>query len=236
MLDQVSGVRVVEIDPGNITFDDFTLTRPQRSALITAGADAAQSALRTFGDRLDAPERTELRIASTENAAERDAERAIRDMQRQLGQPDRHVFISYSHRDRDWLERFETHLEPYVRNGRVTIWSDEGIRVGDAWKPAIDEALASTSIALLLVTEHYLASDFVAREELPYFEEAARQGKVRIMWVPIRSAAWDQTSLARIQAAHDTSQPLEAMNDAARSDAMTAICRQVADAFGHQTP
>ena len=34
------------------------------------------------------------------------------------------IFVSYSHRDRKWLERLQVHLKPLVRAGNIDLWDD----------------------------------------------------------------------------------------------------------------
>ena len=34
------------------------------------------------------------------------------------------VFVSYSHRDKAWLERVQVHLKPLARGGRLDLWDD----------------------------------------------------------------------------------------------------------------
>ena len=48
------------------------------------------------------------------------------------------VFISYSHRDRDWLERLLIFLKPYTRQN-LKIWADPYIQVGDEWRRDISD-------------------------------------------------------------------------------------------------
>ena len=46
------------------------------------------------------------------------------------GAPRDLVFISHSHRDRDWLERLLIFFKPYARQN-LKIWADPYIKVGD---------------------------------------------------------------------------------------------------------
>ena len=34
------------------------------------------------------------------------------------------VFVSYSHWDKDWLERLRVFLKPYTRQGQLNVWAD----------------------------------------------------------------------------------------------------------------
>src|SRR3954471_12739938 len=71
------------------------------------------------------------------------------------------VFISYSHADKDWLERLKRHLKPLVREGNLDCWDDTHIRSGDDWKQEIQNALDTAQVAVLLISADFFASDFI---------------------------------------------------------------------------
>lgn len=122
------------------------------------------------------------------------------------------VFISYSHNDRnDWLQPLLKMLAPLIRNGSIKLWSDQDITVGQHWRDAIDDALAATKVAVLLVSHEFLASDFIVNHEIPYFLDAQKQGLLDIVWIPVGASLVKETDLGRIQAASDPSQPLNTM-------------------------
>src|SRR6266699_6964941 len=85
------------------------------------------------------------------------------------------VFISYSHKDKKYFERLQTHLRPFLRTEQVNIWDDTKIQPGMNWTEEIRHALDSAKIAILLISADYLASDFIAQNELPPLLLAARQ-------------------------------------------------------------
>jgi internalin A len=70
------------------------------------------------------------------------------------------VFISYSHRDRDWLEHLRIFLKPYIRQN-LNIWADPYIEVGGEWRRDISAALSRSCVAVLLLSPDFLASDFI---------------------------------------------------------------------------
>ena len=59
------------------------------------------------------------------------------------------IFISYSHADKQWLERFENALRIGVTSESFSIWSDQRIGAGRPWEHEIEAIIASAGIALL---------------------------------------------------------------------------------------
>lgn len=108
------------------------------------------------------------------------------------------VFVSYSHRDKVWLERFREMQDPLARNDLLAVWDDTRMVPGE-WQPQIDEAMRHADVALFLVSSHFLASDFVNRDELPELLRMARQRSLRVVWVLLDVCLWEMTPLAKFQ-------------------------------------
>jgi hypothetical protein len=55
------------------------------------------------------------------------------------------IFVSYSHRDRKWLDRLKVHLALLERKDTLHIWSDTRIDIGERWQEEIENALEAVS-------------------------------------------------------------------------------------------
>jgi len=148
-----------------------------------------------------------------------------------MSTPDRtstQVFVSYSHRDKKWLERLQVHLKPLVRAGDIDLWDDTRIQPGTDWKAEIDRALVSARVAVLLVSADFLASDFVQDQELPVLLEAAEQRGTRILPVIVSHSLFTNSPLGRFQAVNAPDKPLEQLSKAGRDKALSDLARAIA--------
>jgi hypothetical protein len=51
------------------------------------------------------------------------------------------VFISYSHKDKEFLSRLLVHLRPLERQGLIGLWADVRMTGGERWREEVQEAL-----------------------------------------------------------------------------------------------
>ena len=147
--------------------------------------------------------------------------------------PPAKVFISYSHRDRAALERLQVHLKPLEREGLVERWDDTRIQSGGRWKDEIRDALATARVAVLLVSADFLASDFIAAEELPPLLEAERARGLVILPVILGPCRYNETpSLAQFQAVNNPARPLSKMRKPEREAVWVKLVNDIEKALG----
>lgn len=132
------------------------------------------------------------------------------------------VFISYSHKDREWLERLRVHLKPL--KGTLDAWDDTRIRPGDEWRAEIHAALATARVAVLLVSADFVASDFIIGEELPALLRSARAEGTELLVVVLSPAMLSAVEgLADIQTVNDPREPLIGMDTVKREQVFLQV-------------
>ena len=143
------------------------------------------------------------------------------------------VFISYSHRDSEWLRRLKTHFKPFERTAVIEVWDDTKIGTGDDWKQSIKDALKTTKVAVLLVSPDFLASDFIANEELPHLLEAAKKEGAVIMPIILKPCGFERIpALSKFQAVNSPSRTLVEMNE---GDQERFLLKLIEDVLGSLT-
>lgn len=141
------------------------------------------------------------------------------------------VFISYCHEDAKWLRSLQKMLRPLTRDGTLTIWDDTRLQPGQQWRQEIDTALSKARVAVLLVSPGFLASDFIAHNELPPLLEAAAKEGVTILWVAVSACLFGETPLRAYQAVNNPARPLDSYRGAQRNAELARIAQAITNAM-----
>ncbi|MDA1049599.1 MAG: toll/interleukin-1 receptor domain-containing protein [Planctomycetota bacterium] len=150
--------------------------------------------------------------------------------------PSNALFVSYGHRDMtlmDWLERLKLYLAPLRQKGVVDIWDDSSIKPGSLWRMEIAQALDRANSSILLVGSAFLASDFIATNELPTLLGAAKTRGVSIYPVVVGYCAYKQSVLEQYQAFNDPDAPLEALPTAEQNKTLNDVSIAVDEDLRH---
>jgi hypothetical protein len=137
------------------------------------------------------------------------------------------VFISYSHKDLKWLERVQIHIKPLVSAGAITCWEDTQIAAGEDWRAVIRTELSAARVAILLISADFLASEFIANEELPSLLRAAEEDGAVILPLIVSPSSFADSRLARFQAINSPDDPLIGMKKPQREDTLVRLAAAV---------
>jgi formylglycine-generating enzyme required for sulfatase activity len=143
------------------------------------------------------------------------------------------VFISYSHADRAWVERLKRMMAPLLRGSgqELRLWDDSRIEAGMKWREEIETALTEAKVAVLLVSDAFLASEFVMGQEVPKLLAAAKAEGVPVLWVSLSPSFVEETEIHSYQAVLPPHRHLEAMAEVEWKEALKAIGQAIGKAL-----
>jgi hypothetical protein len=117
------------------------------------------------------------------------------------------IFVSYTHKDEQYLRKLRTHLTPLIHQGFIHLWHDREISAGTEWAREIDKRLNKAHIILLLVSPEFIASDYCLSVEVERAKERHKLGETRIIPVILRPSQW-QYLLGEFQALPTGTKPV----------------------------
>ena len=97
-----------------------------------------------------------------------------------------HIFISYAHEDKEWVLEGpgNIHLIPRIRRHTspdAEIWFDEGLVIGEKWDEEIHNHIIQSHIAILLISESFVSSDYIVNKELIWIKEQVEKNDMKIV-------------------------------------------------------
>lgn len=104
------------------------------------------------------------------------------------------VFMSYCHPEETYAEELEAYLLRTLGQYGVRIWRDPQLRGGAVFTQAIESAIDASDVAILLISERYLKSQYILAHELPHIRK--RMGAGRSI-IPVRLAPFLDSTAAQ---------------------------------------
>lgn len=146
------------------------------------------------------------------------------------------IFVSYSHEDEEWLKMVKKFLAVLEQEGLIEFWDDSRIDAGDKWKSEIEDALEGAKAAVLLVSQSFLASNFVSTYELPKILANASQGGKKVFWIPLSPSTVFDThkEITQFQSLMtDPTTSLKELKEVDRQKVLVQMSKKLRDAVSH---
>ncbi|MES2410169.1 MAG: leucine-rich repeat domain-containing protein [Bacteroidota bacterium] len=144
------------------------------------------------------------------------------------------IFISYSHDDKDWLIKVQTHLKvlQYQNQIKIEVWDDTKIKGGDEWLSEIEKALNNSAVAILIVSTKFLASEFIQRQEIPELLNNANKKGTKLLSLIVKPCRFkNQLGLNSLQAINDPSNALLKLSEADQEEILVKLTDRVEEIF-----
>ena len=139
------------------------------------------------------------------------------------------LFISYSHQDEDHKDFVVGHLKVAERQGVFDVWDDRRIKGGGDWLTDIDTALEKADIAVLVISRHFLTSDFIMDHEVQTILKRHAEHDVIIYPILISDCTWQHVDwLQAINVRPADGAPLNSFAEAKRDQVMADIASEIA--------
>src|SRR5262249_7623772 len=103
------------------------------------------------------------------------------------------IFVCYARKDNEavdtskrWLDRLLEFLAPMRRDKLIALFCDNDIRTGEDWHARIQAQLAAAKVAVIMVSQSLLASEYIANSELPVLLQKAAKNGLKIIAILVR--------------------------------------------------
>ncbi len=110
------------------------------------------------------------------------------------------AFISYSHKDEQYLDRLKVHLVQIRREEKLIDWTDKDIYAGAHLDSSISKGLDSSQLFIALLSPDYIASGYCYQKEFTRALELAESESLIIIPVIVEPCDWLSTPFSTFKA------------------------------------
>ncbi len=138
------------------------------------------------------------------------------------------IFIAYHFPEKRWLDRVQAALQPIVGDAPITVWDDRKLLGGYAWRGELADVLATSKVAVMIVSDPFLLSGFIHRAKLPSLLDRERERGLKICWVLAGYCLFSVAGLRAEEAGNGINAALDGLSGAGRDSKIAEVARKVA--------
>jgi len=101
------------------------------------------------------------------------------------------LFVCYARLDKDWKDRLRSQFDALPAAYGGELWADDVLQAGEDWHPEIERAIATADAAVLLISDNFLRSEFILREEVPRLLKRRELGPFPVLPVRVSPCGWE---------------------------------------------
>ena len=140
------------------------------------------------------------------------------------------IFISYCHEDRPWLDKLIVYLNS-LKYSKIEYWFDDKIQTGDEWSAYIQNAIQTSHMAICLISQNFLNSEFIRIREVPAIQNRQKEGMI-IFPVLVEDCLWHIIDwLKKIQIYPKCPVPLDELNEKELKKKLMEIVSEISNIF-----
>lgn len=139
------------------------------------------------------------------------------------------LFYCYAREDKALRDELELHLSNLKRQYHLTNWHDREILPGEDWEEAIDVHLNRAHVIFLLVSPHFMASDYCYGKEMDKALEREKGGTCCVIPILLRPTDWEDAPFSHLQLLPTDARPVTSWPD--RDSAFWNIAKETRKAI-----
>lgn len=139
------------------------------------------------------------------------------------------LFVSYARKEKSWLLKLRSALRPLQKKATLSPWDDRDLQAGDDFLKKITKSINKSTIAVLLVSDAFLQSEFITKYEIPLIIKLHEEGKLRMYWLPVDGTNYKNSILSKYQSATDINIPLSSLPPARQHETLILVRKMIAE-------
>jgi hypothetical protein len=140
------------------------------------------------------------------------------------------LFFSYAHHDEELRNELEVHLSMLKRSGLVRAWHDRRIPAGKDLGGEISKHLEDADVILLLLSPHFLASDYCYESEATRALQRHEDGNAVVIPVILQPCDWLHSPFRKLRATPHDGKPVTKFPNI--NDAFLQVTQDIREAAG----